>query len=76
MAMPETIGGYAILNEIGSGGFGTVYRAYDPTSGRAVALKTLDPKFAFSSVIERFRREALLTSEMNHPNVIRIVDGG
>ena len=74
--MRETIGGYPILDEIGSGGFGTVYRAYDSLSGRAVALKTLNPRLAVSSVIERFRREALLTSEMNHPNVIRILDGG
>ena len=75
--MRETIGGYRILNEIGSGGFGAVYRAYDSLSGRAVALKTLNPKFAVSSsIIERFRREALLTSEMNHPNIIRILGGG
>ena len=81
MVMPETIGGYRILNEIGSGGSGTVYRAYSPSSGRAVALKTLDPKFNDSDVrpgvvIERFRREVLLTSEINHPNVIGILDEG
>ena len=76
MVMPETIGGYAILNEIGSGGFGTVYRAYNPSSGRVVALKTLDPKHTDPDAVERFRREALLTSEIDHPNVIRILDEG
>ena len=70
------IGGYAVLNEIGSGGFGTVYRAYGLSSGRAVALKTLNPELAVSDVIERFRREALLTAEINHPNVIRVLDEG
>ena len=74
--MRETIGGYRILNEIGSGGFGTVYRAYDSSIGRAVAIKTLNPEHADSDAIERFRREALLTSEMNHPNIIRMLDGG
>ena len=70
------IGGYAVLNEIGDGGFGTVYRAYGLSSGRAVALKTLNPERADSDAIERFRREALLTAEINHPNVIRILDEG
>ena len=74
--MRETIGGYRILNEIGSGGFGTVYRARDPLNDRDVALKALDPKRVDSNAIERFRREALLTSEINHPNVIRILDDG
>ena len=74
MPNPKTIGDYAILNEIGDGGFGTVYRAYGLSSGRAIALKTLNPERADS--IERFRREALLTAEINHPNVIRILDEG
>ena len=74
--MRETIGGYRILNEIGSGGFGVVCRAYDSDMGRAVAIKTLNPKRADSDAIERFRREALLTSEINHPNIIRVLDEG
>ena len=74
--MRETIGGYRILNKIGSDGFGVVCRAYDSDMGRAVAIKTLNPKRADSDAIERFRREALLTSEMNHPNIIRVLDEG
>ena len=76
MPNPKRIGGYAVLNKIGDGGFGTVYRAYGLSSGRAVALKTLNPERADSDDIERFRREALLTAEINHPNVIRILDEG
>ena len=76
MAMPETIGGYRILGEIGSGGSGAVYRAYSPSTRRAVALKTLDPNRDAAVVTERFRREVLLTSEINHPNVIDILDEG
>ena len=74
--MPKTIGGYRILNEIGSGGFGTVYRARDPLNDRDVALKVLtDP-----DDLVRFRREARLAYEIGHPNIIRIFhlgeDGG
>ena len=76
MAMPETIGGYRILGEIGSGGSGAVYRAYSPSTRRAVALKTLEPNGDVAVVTERFRREVLLTSEINHPNVIDILDEG
>ena len=79
MAMLKTVGGYRILGRpIGSGGFGTVYRAYSPSRGRVVALKVLDPKPAVADssdvVIKRFRREALLTSEINHPNIIHVLD--
>ena len=73
----RTIGGYNTLAEIGSGGQGTVYRAWDPSSGQIVALKTLlaygegDP-----DAVRRFRREAELPAEVEHPNVIRILDSG
>jgi len=77
--MRETIGGYRILNEIGSGGFGTVYRARDPLRDRDVALKALT-KITDSNGLERFRREARLAHEIDHPNVISILhygeDGG
>ena len=77
--MRETIGGYRILNEIGSGGFGAVYRARDPLRDRDVALKALT-KITDSNGLERFRREARLAYEIDHPNVIDILhygeDGG
>ena len=73
--MNKTIGGYAILNEIGSGGFGAVYRARDALNGRDVALKVL-PKTASSDDLARFRGETRLAYEISHPNVIRIFDWG
>ena len=68
--MRETIGGYHIWNKIGEGAFGTVYRAYDPSSSRAVALKTL--KSDNAHFVARFRRESALLSEIDHANVARL----
>ena len=77
MVMPETIGGYRILNKIGSGGFGTVCRAYDPHGvGRAVAVKVLTKGYSAQSIVQRFWREAMLTSEIDDTNVIRTLDYG
>ena len=73
----QTIGGYHILDKIDSGGQGAVYKAWDPSNGQVVALKTLLPGGAANSDgIKRFRREAELTSQVAHPNVIRILDNG
>lgn len=71
------VGGYSILNEIGSGAFGTVYRAYDPHGvGRAVAVKVLTKGYSVQSVVQRFWREAVLTSEIDDAHVIRTLDYG
>ncbi len=73
----QTIDRYHILGRIASGGQGAIYRAWDPSNGQVVALKTLLPGGAANSDgIERFRREAELTAEVDHPNVIRILDNG
>jgi tetratricopeptide (TPR) repeat protein/predicted Ser/Thr protein kinase len=59
---------------LGSGGMGSVYRAFDPTLGRAVALKFLhrnDP-----ALIERFLREARAQARVDHPNVCRVYEVG
>ena len=73
----QSIGGYHIIDKIDSGGQGAVYKAWDPSSGQVVALKTLLPNGAANSDgIERFRREAELTAQVAHPNVIRILDNG
>jgi serine/threonine-protein kinase len=68
----ETLGRYEILDRIGAGGFGNVYRAFDPLIQREVALKTCES--ADASVQERFAREARLAGGLDHPNIVRIYD--
>ena len=68
---------YELLEEIGSGGFGRVYRARDLGLERDVAIKVLHPSLtADFGVIERFRREAQLAAKLRHPNIVSIYDIG
>ena len=68
---------YEILDEIGRGGFGMVYRARQINMNREVAIKVLPPQFmAVTDVVERFKREAHLSSMLKHPNTITIHDYG
>lgn len=70
-------GRFRILELIGSGGFGTVYRALQENVGREVALKFLTPGVAKDPVnVERFRREAYHVSQLRHPNTITLYDYG
>ena len=71
--MDQQIGRYQILEEIASGGQGTVYRVFDPNTGQIVALKVLHPTLSGDrTYIERFRREASLAASIDHPNVVKI----
>lgn len=66
----QTLGHFRLIEEIGAGGFGVVYRARDERLERDVALKVLNIKtLSDPSARKHFRREALILSRLNHPNV-------
>lgn len=68
---------YELLAELGSGGFGRVYRVRDLALERMVALKVLHPTLTEDPEgLERFRREAQLAARMNHPNIVDIYEIG
>lgn len=68
---------YELLGELGSGGFGRVYRVRDLHLERMVALKVLHPLLTQDpAVVERFRREAQLAARLSHPHIVNIYDIG
>src|SRR5437660_388056 len=75
-ALP-TIDGYELLEVIGRGGMGTVYRARRRDTGAAVAVKVLAAEFVASAVaLSRFEQEFRTASRLDHPNIVRGLDCG
>jgi len=78
-ATAKKLGRYEILDELGRGAMGVVYKARDPIIDRVVALKTIDFALtgaAATSFEERFFQEARAAGRLNHPNIVTIYDAG
>ncbi|MCE9603724.1 MAG: serine/threonine protein kinase [Planctomycetia bacterium] len=76
-ALPERIGPYKLLELLGAGGMGSVYRARHESLGRIAALKVLRPEFAERAGFrERFQREARVLASLTHPHIVGIHDTG
>ncbi len=75
MTPPQEIGSFEILERLGAGGMGEVFRARDTRLNRFVAIKFL-PEAASAQARERFQREALAIAALNHPNICTLYEAG
>jgi serine/threonine-protein kinase len=81
MAHPESLGKYTIKTLLGEGAMGVVYKAFDPSIGRLVAIKTIrraqsQDQHVETSLADRFRNEARAVGRINHPGIVAIYDLG
>src|SRR5215470_19164998 len=77
MADPTKIGKYTILDRIGRGGMGVIFKAHDPVLNRPVALKVISTDIDVTDEIRtRFFREAQACAQLSHPNIVTVHDIG
>jgi serine/threonine protein kinase/serine/threonine protein phosphatase PrpC len=69
-----SVGAYRLIDYLGAGGMGEVYRAVHASLGRVVAIKVLSATGQTASLLERFRNEARIQSTLHHPNVVSLYD--
>ncbi len=73
----RTVGPYQILEELGRGGMAVVYKAWQPSLERTIALKVLPEYFRHDpQLVARFQREARAAAHLEHPNIVHIIDTG
>jgi serine/threonine-protein kinase len=70
----QNIGKYRVLDRVGRGGMGTVYRAIDETLHREVAIKVLNAELNDEAVARRFRAEAVTVARLNHPGIATVYE--
>ncbi len=76
MDKPVYVGRYRVIEELGRGGMGVVYRGEDPVLERPVAIKVLPPKRLTPKMVERFLREAKTAARLDSPYIVKIHDIG
>lgn len=74
--IPDRIGHYEVVQAVGAGGMGEVYRAIDTRLHRSVAIKLLSSDFASVTTRQRFQRESQTASSLNHPHIVTVHDVG
>ena len=79
--IPARVGRYRIVERIGRGGTGTVYRAIDPATGAPIAVKVIHPELVSlpevgPTVLERVKREATAAGKLDHPAIVPVLGMG
>jgi serine/threonine-protein kinase len=76
MDLPDRIGKYEVVELLGKGGVGVVYKAFDPSIARSVAIKAIArdslPPGELKNVMDRFRHEAQAVGRLVHPRIVQI----
>jgi serine/threonine protein kinase len=74
--LPEQIGRFKVEALLGRGGMGEVYKAFDPTLQRTVAVKTVRPDIDRPEYLDRLMREAQACARLSHPNIVTVYEAG